>query len=346
MLAAGAHIAIVDAIDEQDGAAEVINVAGRQRMLSQRTVLYLSMYHQTGEQRFRRAFEDTIALLLAQHRSLTRPPGPLALIDLNTPEIQRLYFGGLDQDVRYFIRVARNVQALSDPDDQQRLIVELAEIVRGDLLTDLDRAVALYAETVQAQTETLKTIAHITLAVLILTLAFEALFVFRPLVRRLTDTGAELYRFAMFDALTGLRNRRSFFTEAKAVASAQDAAAEPFSALLIDIDFFKSINDTHGHDAGDAALKHIAGVIEATIRPPHIPARLGGEEFVALIAGADADAAGKVAEDLRAAMENSAFAYDGVAIPITASIGVAQSDAEDSVDQILSRADIAVYAAK
>jgi len=128
---------------------------------------------------------------------------------------------------------------------------------------------------------------------------------------------------ASTDYLTGLANRR---TIASLGAQQFDRAHRQNAGLavaIIDIDHFKSINDRFGHDVGDAALKHVAARIEAACRPPDVPGRQGGEEFVALFACSDHEQARGAAERLRRAVQSAPFATDDTTLTITVSVGVA-----------------------
>ena len=152
------------------------------------------------------------------------------------------------------------------------------------------------------------------------------------------------------DPLTGLANRRDFVhhgTRAWREAKAQGAA---LAVLSIDIDNFKRYNDHFGHPQGDRCLRQVADAMRTQARHGDVVARLGGEEFVVLIPGADANAASAAAERLRTAVEHAAIAHDGREgrRVVTVSIGVAAAvpAAGGSAEALLSRSDRALYAAK
>lgn len=160
-------------------------------------------------------------------------------------------------------------------------------------------------------------------------------------IRRQWETAAST------DDLTGLANRRTL-----AAAGAQRLALarrnSGFLALAVaDIDHFKSINDRFGHDTGDLALQHVAARLREVCGSRHLPARQGGEEFVIVLDVADADEAYRVAERLREGVRAQPFRHDAAALTITVSIGVALLTAHDlQLDDLLRRADVALYAAK
>ncbi len=152
---------------------------------------------------------------------------------------------------------------------------------------------------------------------------------------------------AATDYLTNLPNRRSIIGTGEARFNAARRNGTQFAVAVIDIDHFKSINDRFGHDVGDLALKHIAGLLEHHCRGPHMVGRQGGEEFVALFEDANADAARAVAERVRVAIENTPLQYRDDRLTITVSIGVGVIASTDrNFDVVLSRADHALYAAK
>lgn len=157
---------------------------------------------------------------------------------------------------------------------------------------------------------------------------------------------AELTHLANHDPMTDLLNRRAFFTlGAREVATAH-RHRRPMAAMLIDIDLFKAINDSHGHAAGDMALVEVAAVLSATARETDLVARLGGEEFVLLLPSSDMSGAVLLAERVRQNVRERVVRYDGQLIDVTVSIGVGRLHDTDTLDDLLKRADIALYAAK
>ncbi len=159
-----------------------------------------------------------------------------------------------------------------------------------------------------------------------------------------------------YDHLTGVLNRLGFKEEAekvlRAVAFGRTAIERrfsfqiPFSIIFLDIDDFKKVNDTYGHQAGDQVLKEVAEVLRIRLRESDVFGRWGGEEFVAALLGANLDATKKVAEDLRAELEKREMVTDGQTIKVTISLGVAGYGHEKNLEEIISKADQAMYQAK
>lgn len=165
----------------------------------------------------------------------------------------------------------------------------------------------------------------------------------------LRDNVQAAIELAVVDALTGLNNRRFLETH---LANALDQAAHkgrPLSLMILDIDHFKSVNDTYGHDAGDEVLKTFAQRIKRVLRGADLVCRLGGEEFVVVMPDTPLAVAERVAERVRAAVEEDKFPIDQKAtksISVTASIGLAERGADANADALLRRADKALYASK
>jgi len=153
---------------------------------------------------------------------------------------------------------------------------------------------------------------------------------------------------AVTDELTGLYNRRYFERHLGVMLGKAQAQERDMALMILDIDFFKAVNDTHGHDAGDAVLREFAGRLKRNIRGVDLACRFGGEEFVVLMPDTDPEQAEAVAERVRQAMAERPFEI-GLARPlsITISIGVALNESlADTPESLLKRADVALYRAK
>jgi diguanylate cyclase (GGDEF)-like protein len=160
---------------------------------------------------------------------------------------------------------------------------------------------------------------------------------------KLEEMTRSLDVMATTDSLTGLYNRSKFNQQLAVELLRVERYRTPLSLVLFDIDHFKRINDTLGHQAGDAALVHISRFVSAHIRTVDVLARWGGEEFVILAPGSDAAMAGRLAENLRDAMQRLDI---GEAGRLTCSFGVAQYFPGDTAEALIGRADDALYRAK
>lgn len=158
---------------------------------------------------------------------------------------------------------------------------------------------------------------------------------------------AALERLAATDALTGVLNRRMLEQLVAGQLADVRRHARPLSALLIDADHFKLVNDSFGHDVGDAVLKALAADVRAHLRPGDLIGRLGGEEFLAVLAGAGPEEAVAVAERLRESVAGLAIDVHGIRLKLSVSVGVATlADTSNDFSALVRRADEAMYAAK
>jgi diguanylate cyclase (GGDEF)-like protein len=167
--------------------------------------------------------------------------------------------------------------------------------------------------------------------------------------KHLEEQNAELERLANTDYLTDLYNRRRFFNTAEVEFAEAVRSGHPISITLIDLDHFKRVNDTHGHLVGDHVLVHIAHLIRSNCRKSDVAARYGGEEFAILHPSLDRQNAFQVAERIRKEVEANPFLHEKDEIGMTLSAGVVDTRiCKDCprVDDILLRADVALYQAK
>lgn len=165
------------------------------------------------------------------------------------------------------------------------------------------------------------------------------------------NTYAEVLQHATLDALTGLNNRRLFESRLKQEVSASQRQNKPLSAIMLDIDFFKKVNDTYGHAAGDVVLKHVSQLIKTGLRECDIPARYGGEEFAIILPFTKLEEAAIVAERLRKRVESTPINItneegETSTLNPTISVGVHEYEFTDTPAGLFEKADKALYEAK
>jgi diguanylate cyclase len=148
------------------------------------------------------------------------------------------------------------------------------------------------------------------------------------------------------DHLTGMLNRSGLDVSYRRESARADRANSQLGVALLDIDDFKHLNDRHGHQAGDAALVHLADVIRRTVRPSDVVVRFGGEEFLFLLPDSEMDHAARALHRLQVDLNRHPLVFGGHEIPMSFSAGVAVRRRGQSRDSVISAADRALYAAK
>ncbi|HLI96381.1 MAG TPA: GGDEF domain-containing protein [Candidatus Baltobacteraceae bacterium] len=295
-----------------------------------------------------RLARDAVQAMLGDGDPLPQMSSLLASLYTPSAEESLQIFGAMSSDDR-LASLARIGPALDDEQTHacRRALLDLQHADRQSI-THRMRTSVVTAYAVRASNEAL----------------LGALIVVRPAhtatllaARRFTQAAAELAPLlrdfrsiaatqtaATLDPLTGLPNRRTimeFLRERIEFVS----IGNPCAVLLLDIDHFKSVNDTQGHQAGDRCLRIVGRIIASNIRGVDRAGRIGGEEFVVLMPDTTSEMARMVGERLRAAIANDEMRYAS-GEPLTASIGVAVADVSDTVDTLLARADRALYQAK
>ncbi len=164
---------------------------------------------------------------------------------------------------------------------------------------------------------------------------------------QLTAQTQRLHRLAESDPLTGLLNRRSFREQFELEWRRSTRHDRPLACVMLDVDFFKKVNDTHGHAAGDAILKHLAETLLNQCRPNDVVCRYGGEEFCIMVPETTESGAATLAERLRSVLAKTCFDTDGQLHSVTSSFGVAERlDDVHDIDELIRRADHALRIAK
>jgi diguanylate cyclase (GGDEF)-like protein len=350
------HFMLDEVITEQNSTGKIVNVSGQQRMLSQRASMFAVDYLQSGSANSKRLsiaaiekMKDNHAFLLSSHyAALERgEPSPLSTT------LQDMYFSPpSDVDKKIVIFEQEITQALSgkggelsvDFEDDALVFLQMAE---SDLLAPLHNIVGQYERESLDKVNDLRLAQNVVLGIIILTILIEAFFIFRPMVDKVSRYASKLQRDANFDYLSGLLNRRAFQIIAQQSIAASHRYNRQLSLIMLDIDFFKRINDSYGHEVGDSAIKHVSNILKAESRESDCVARIGGEEFVLLLPDTDRDGAEKLANKLRIKVSESPLVAINDEIEITLSGGVASVRLEDkNIETALSDADEALYRAK
>jgi two-component system cell cycle response regulator len=155
-----------------------------------------------------------------------------------------------------------------------------------------------------------------------------------------------IYKMTIIDGLTGANNKRFLLESLEREIPRARRHQRPLSLTMLDIDYFKAVNDNYGHLAGDYVLKELANLIRSRLRPDDILARYGGEEFSIALPETGREGAARISEELRELVEKRRFVFEGETIPVTISMGVAQLEDRWDVLAFLKSADEKLYEAK
>lgn len=205
----------------------------------------------------------------------------------------------------------------------------------------------------------IRTYLYACASLLFVAVAFGLFFIY-PLIRSTIQEGGKLREMtqtlsarsetlehaALTDGLTGMQNRRYFDDALKEYLGEFKRINKPIGLIVLDLDHFKMVNDTHGHDVGDEVLRQVSACLKNFTRYHDIAARLGGEEFAVVAPNMDIDGVGKFAERIRRAVADLVIQSGNVRLKVTTSIGVAVWDGKEEADGFYRRADRMLYQAK
>jgi diguanylate cyclase (GGDEF)-like protein len=349
LLSVASHVILEQVLRSNEGSAAIINVSGRQRMLSQR-IASLAAQYRLGDATARADLIAALGRFETQHDRLIEETNARSN-GAGTSALRQVYFDGkrpLDGDVRQFVANARTIAAMAPGDPAMaRPLADLFAAARAPMLNGLDEVVTIHQQESEATLAELEHIQWAILIVVLVTLMLEALAIFRPMVNRIVAFTQEIMRLAATDPLTGVANRRHFMERAGIEVERARRSGHALSLLMVDADHFKKVNDTYGHDVGDAVLKALAETLVTNVRPMDVVARLGGEEFAVLLPEASAAMAADSAERLRLAVGALRVPHGDVGVAFTVSIGAAAvAPGAHGVEDALKAADSALYEAK
>jgi len=278
--------------------------------------------------------EHVLSILAPQHRvRLVSNPQDAASLAAEAVEPFELIIVSLDPETFDGLRLCSHLKSMEatrqvpvliivDPDDQTRLLRALDMGVNDYLMRPIDKQELLAR--VQTQVRRWR------------------------YTERLRSSVKASIEMSVTDPLTGLYNRRYMQTHLAHLVDHSNHRGKPLALVSLDVDYFKAINDTHGHDAGDRVLQELAERIRRNTRNVDMCCRVGGEEFIVVLPNSDLDLARRVAERLRRTMAGRPFPInESQAVPVTVSLGLAVLNGPgDTVEDFLKRADLALYEAK
>lgn len=362
--------------------AYVVNISGKQRMLSQHIALDVQkVYNHYKEGDFegaavvkRRLERLSDEMLHANEMLSSGKLSPSKEIKLSH-EIRDLYFTptGVAQRVENYAKVAKELLHMEKTQEMESS-VRFFNTESNVLLQDLNKIVAQYQKEGEADLRKIERVENIIYIVTLIALLLEAIFIFRPMARKLVELTMEkeiilgdlqhqvevrtlhleraneqLSQLASHDPLTGLLNRLSLETDMKELIRHYNEHKAPFAVILFDVDWFKDVNDTYGHDMGDFILCELAKILKEHFRHEDRIYRAGGEEFLVLLSRVSVEESLIIAKKILQITQEHIFEKDGVVLHKTMSAGVYHTDIHLGIKNyknIYKLTDIALYRAK
>ena len=386
LLSISAFVILKIALSNSHGVAYIVNISGKQRMLSQRLALDAyklqqtfqsdKLYDATYKNLIISSIESKSQEMLKANQMLS---GGKIFSDTQvvlSEKIFSMYFGemNLAKRVQEYVALIRSV-AKAQTYDEINLLTATIAVSSEDILRDLNLVVNQYQKEGESDLEFIENLENIVLVFTLFVLLLEVIFIFQPMAKHIFDLSKDkeeflnsleqtveirtlhlqeanrkLAKLANHDSLTGLRNRFSLEDDIRNLVKNSQKRDLDFAVLLFDIDWFKEVNDTYGHDAGDKVLVDVAFLLKNSFREEDKIYRTGGEEFVVLLNRVSLEEAMKVAEICRENISDHKFVLDDdVVITKTVSAGLYHSStlkAPNSCREILKDVDIALYKAK
>lgn len=276
-------------------------------------------------------------------------------------ELTEVFFGArfnLDERLKIYVQISRecsniNIQYLNPSKVCKKIGEALGNMDAREMIAGFDVGLDKYRQETLATIDFYHRMQMGGIVIILLVLILEAFLIFRPLINRIHNYHTMLVEQALQDPLTGLKNRRAFINESTAEVAQSKRSKAPIGMALMDLDKFKSINDTYGHDVGDAVIKHFASQLKMRVRRGDIIGRIGGEEFaVTLVRSTSDQDAYNVIDRIRAAVAESPCPYkdkngETKELSYSVSVGIYScTPDEESVNEMLTKADEMLYEAK
>jgi diguanylate cyclase (GGDEF)-like protein len=382
LLSTGAFYFLHLGLRTSDSTALIVNMSGKQRMLSQRVASLSQQYYFHIYSNQKHSRHDFLrAELLSAVEEMGKANAALSSGRLKegvqvglSPEIREIYFGeiALKKRVEGYLERAKRLSEAPSQTESANLLREII-LISNPLLRDLNSAVLQYQQEGEENLAKVKQLETLVWSVTLITLLLEVIFIFQPMAHRIRElfqeviwnqenleqqisirtmslehANSKLLQMASHDPLTGLKNRLNMERDLEDLITQYDKHHLPYSVLMLDIDWFKKINDNYGHDAGDFVLCEIAKIMLENVRVQDSVYRAGGEEFVIIFNRITKEQAIEKAEDIRLHIQEHRFIFDNQVLQCTVSGGLYHPDIRKStnVQGVLKLADNALYSAK
>ena len=380
LLSTSSYLSFSYLLKNNETTAAIINISGKQRMLSQRTALFTKQLvsENTSEkiEEIKSQLTQTVEMMQIGHLALISGSTDLQIPQNHSKEIHDMYFGELQMDKRIKAYISAIKQLLNSP--VSTLNIEHPSYLYIDnhfnpLLVDLNNVVSQYQKEGEENVRTIQQMEFFLWLLTLLVLLLEILFIFRPMTKqvlealneretyekrlekeikkqtkKLVEANIQLNKLSNTDPLTGLRNRRGLESKLHKFHRLYTENQKGYALAIIDLDLFKKLNDTYGHDCGDTVLKKIADTLMHHLNEDTIISRFGGEEFVLLFPNRDDLTAFRILEQLKENISRMEIKCEQELVKVTFSAGIASTDSFSNIEstELLRLADIALYQAK
>lgn len=382
LLSTGTFYILDLALKTSNFTALIVNKSAKQRMFSQRIASFSQQYYSCTYLKQNCSEHETIQLTLEEAMNEMRQANNALSSGNIKKEVEiklsttmaEIYFGDINLKKRVddYLDLAKKLTKIQTQEEAIEVLDHLL-LLSNPLLVDLNTAVFQYQKEGEENIANIRYLETLAWLLTLFALLIEVIFIFQPMANSiklfiqkersqndrleqeiklrtysLEQANQKLSYSASHDHLTGLNNRLNFEQELENILFHYHANDIPFAVLMLDIDWFKKVNDTYGHHVGDYVLKEFSALLSGAIRVGDSAYRTGGEEFVIILNRISQLKAMEKAEEIRNIMEESTFAFDGHTFNITISCGVYHSEclkAED-VHEIMKLVDNALYEAK
>ena len=357
----GAHFVTSKISDRQKDSTQIVYELNKQRTQMQQILIYATHYNQMGDPLDMRFLFQSVNEMNQSHEFLVQTASATDVLGKpNSNALERVYFKPpymLAKNINEYNILAQKYMGYNEKDQQEpreKLIAEMTFQYTNVVQPAIDVALDSYQGEIIAEIERFFSIQLTGVCLILLVLVAEALFIFRPLVKRLRIYNRMMKKYALEDVLTGLNNRRAFLSNAGTSLRRAARDKTPVTVALMDLDHFKNVNDTYGHDVGDTVLKHFSQLVKKSFRSGDVIGRIGGEEFAILLPEASEDKAFKILQRLCQTVENTPCPYEnemGIMddLYFTVSIGMFTAKEithETAIEDLMKTADEALYYTK